>query len=76
MHEALDRMLPSRNLLSPADFKTPMHMPGQEYIGGLYEATAKSQNQMRPHRFASRRDAVRAFMSGEISIGTPVEIDE
>jgi len=74
--EALDRMLPSRNLLSPADFKTPMHMPGQEYIGGLFEATGAANPKHRVHRFASRRDAIRAFMSGELPIGTPVEIDE
>ena len=74
--EALDRMLPSKNLLSPADFKSPIHMPGQEYVGGLYQATAKPDSKKRPHRFLTKRDAVQAFLRGEISIDTPVEIDE
>lgn len=74
--EAIDRMLPSRNLLSPADFKTPVHMPGQEYIGGLYEATSPAKPKQRVHRFASRRDALRALAAGDIRVDTPIEIDE
>jgi hypothetical protein len=31
--EAYDRMLPSRSLISPADFKSPVHVPGQQYLG-------------------------------------------
>jgi DNA-directed RNA polymerase beta' subunit len=41
VREAYDRMLPSRSLLSPADFKTPVHAPVNEYLGGLYHATRK-----------------------------------
>lgn len=71
--EAIDRMLPSRNLLSPADFKTPAHMPSQEYTGGLYAATTGNSGR-RPHVFRSIKDMLAAFRRGEISITDPVEI--
>ena len=71
--EAIERMLPSKNLLSPADFKTPIHVAGQEYVAGLYAATSKPRKGKRPHRFMSKRDAIRAYMRGDITIDTPVE---
>ena len=73
--EAIDLMLPSRNLLSPADFKTPVHVPGQEYVGGLFSATSPPAKKRRPHQFMSVKDAIQAYMRGDISIDTPVEID-
>lgn len=73
--EAIERMLPSKNLISPADFKTPMHMPGQEYLGGLYDATSKSKKTRPGHRFLTAKDAVQAFLRGDASINTPVVID-
>jgi len=71
--EALDRMLPSRQLLSPSDFKSPVHAPSQEYVGGLYHATAsKSERPVRT--FASQKDAIAAYRRGEISIDDQVQI--
>lgn len=73
--EALERMLPSKNLLSPADFKTPVHAPGQEYVAGLhYLSTAKSER--RPHVFRSRREAVAAYERHEIDAADPITILE
>lgn len=74
--EALERMLPSRNLLSPADFKSPVHTPGQEYVGGLYAATTPPDAKKRPHRFASKKHALQAFLRGELPADAVVEIDE
>ena len=74
--EALERMLPSKNLLSPADFKTPVHMPGQEYVGGLFEATAKPNKKRPARRFQSRQDAIKAYLAGEIDVDTPVHVSE
>lgn len=73
--EAEEKMLPSRNLLSAADFKTPWHMPMNEYLGGLYAATAGASKR-RPHVFRSLHDAYAAFRRGEIDINDPVEIME
>ncbi len=70
--EALDRMLPSRQLLSPADFKTPVHAAGQEYLMGAYAAsTAKGGRQ---RTFADIASAVRAWKNGEIDVGDQVKI--
>lgn len=73
--EALERMLPSRNLLSPADFKTPVHVPGNEYGGGLYHAsTARSK---RPKRiFRNKADAIAAHARGDLDVDDPIQILE
>jgi len=73
--EALEVMLPSRQLLSPADFKTPVHMPIREYAGGLYAATT-TKSSRRPRVFRNADDVRRAWERGDISIGDPVEILE
>jgi DNA-directed RNA polymerase subunit beta len=71
--EALERMLPSRNLLSPADFKSPVHAPSQEYVGGLYAATG-TKSKRRPKTFRNIKDVLAAYRRGEIEINDPVEI--
>lgn len=74
--EAINLMMPSRNLLSPADFKSPVHQPSQEYIGGLFAATRKRQDKKRkrPHYFASEKDAIEAYRRGDISIDDVVKL--
>lgn len=76
--EAYERMLPSRSLLSPADFKSPVHAPGQEYLGGLYYATRQREEdkQRRPRVFRSVADAKKAHQRGEITADTPIQIME
>jgi hypothetical protein len=71
--EAYERMMPSSNLLSPADFKSPMHMPGQEYMGGLYHASS-AQSKRRTRVFRSAEDAEKAWKRGDIGISDPVQI--
>jgi DNA-directed RNA polymerase subunit beta' len=73
--EALDRMLPSRQLLSPADFKTPVHMPSQEYVGGLYRATA-GESKSAVRTFRNKSDAIKAYRRGDIGIDDRVKIME
>lgn len=75
VQEAIDRMLPSRSLISPSDFKTPVHGPSQEYVGGLYEATA-GKSKKRPRTFATKKDAKAAWQRGEIDVNDPVVILE
>jgi len=71
--EAIDKLLPSRNLLSVADFKA-QHMPSQEYVGGLYEASARVDTKNKPRVFATVADAIRAYRRGEIDVDRQVEI--
>ncbi len=74
-HEALEKMLPSRNLLSAATFKIH-YTPSQEYIGGLYESSARIDHDKPPMTFATVADAVRAHGQGRIGVGRRVEIHD
>lgn len=71
--EALEKMLPSKNLLAVSNFQV-QHTPGQEYVGGLYEATTRVDNVNKPLVFATEQDAVRAYQEGRIGIGRRVKI--
>lgn len=71
--EALDKMLPSRNLLSAASFKVN-YTPSQEYVGGLYESSARVDHNKPALTFATAADAVRAYHQGRIGVGRRVEI--
>lgn len=72
--EALERMLPSRQLLSPADFKTPNYTPHMEYLSGLYNATTKKNR--RTHHFRNKDDVRRAWLAGAIDTGDVVRVLE
>ncbi len=69
--EAIERMLPSRNLISIADMKSPMHMPSREFLGGLYEAST-AQKKGRPRVFRDGKAVLMAYLNGEIDAGDPV----
>lgn len=72
--EAREKLLPSHNLLSVAEF-APHYLPQQEYLGGLYHAsTARSDKPA--IRFASRMEALRAARNGTLDHGQEIEIDE
>jgi DNA-directed RNA polymerase beta subunit len=72
--EALDKMLPSRNLFSVADLTKAHYLPSQEYVGGLYEASARIEKDKPPMVFADKKAAIQAYRSGEIGVGRRVEI--
>jgi DNA-directed RNA polymerase beta' subunit len=75
--EALERLLPSRSLLSPADFKTPVHMPSQEYVAGLYHATSPDAASDRPPRvFKTKADLSRAYAAGQVDANDRVTVLE
>ena len=71
--QAVEKMLPSRNLISPADFKKAMHGPTQEYTGGLYAATA-FQNKKPVRKFNNIDDLRKAIADGRVHVNDPVEI--
>lgn len=72
--EAIELMMPSKNLLSPSDFKSPVHKPSQEYVGGLYAATSPPSKRQRSHYFATRKHAIEAYYRGDIDINATVEV--
>ena len=70
--DALEKMLPSKNLLSTKTFRAHQ-LPQNEYQGGLYHATAFVSN--KPERyFATKADAIKAYKSGEIGSDQKVVI--
>jgi len=73
--EAIERLLPSRNLFSVSDFKSVMHAPANEYVGGLYHAT-KGKSERKKKIFRTLADAKKAYERNEININDPVEILE
>lgn len=73
--EALDVMLPSRQLLSPADFKTPVHAPTQEYVAGSFAATSSLLANKRPARhFRSVADLRAAWRAGDVAVNDPAVV--
>lgn len=74
VEEARSLMMPSQNLISPSDFKSPLHTPGQDAIAGLYYASKKGKG--RPRTFATQEDVVRAYKAGEIDIDDQVIVLE
>jgi len=73
--EALDRLLPSKNLLSPADFKRPMHVPTQEYAEGLYRAS-RGESDRSVRIFRNIKDMIQAHKENRIRVDDKVHIME
>jgi len=73
--ESLERLLPSRNLLSPADFKSVLHTPSNEYVGGLWHAT-KRKSKKAKKIFRSVSDVRAAYEKGDLSLTDPVQVLE
>ena len=71
VNEALEKMLPSKNLLSPATLKAQM-LPNEEYAQGLFFATSPKKEPA--VQFRTKADMLRALNAGEIGYDTPVEI--
>ena len=75
VEEAYAKLLPSRNLFSMSDFKSVMHAPANEYVGGLYHATKNKSD--RPVKiFRSTADVKRAYARGEININDKIKVLE
>lgn len=72
--EATERMLPSKNLRSPADFAT-LWSPRQEFLEGLYRATTANKKGM-PRVFADVKDVLAAYHRGEIDAGDRVIVKD
>ena len=71
--EAIEKMLPSKNLFSTTDLRSPRYVPMMEMTLGLARLTAP-QSKARPRVFVTARDAIRAYRRGEIGANDPVSI--
>jgi DNA-directed RNA polymerase subunit beta len=73
--EALDKMLPSKNLFAAASFKAH-YTPVAELQSGLYVASNRINKKTPPRAYKTAKDAIAAYRRGEIEVDTPVHIVE
>jgi DNA-directed RNA polymerase subunit beta' len=73
--EAVDKMLPSKNLFAASTFKAH-YVPNKDYQTGLYIASSRINNKSKPRVFRNKQDAMQAYRRGEIEVDTPVHIVE
>jgi len=76
VRDAIDKMLPSRNLFSVARFKADNFVPSKEFAGGLYQASTARDASKPSRAFATVRDALRAYRRGELGVQDPIDIHE
>jgi DNA-directed RNA polymerase subunit beta' len=72
--EALERLLPSRNLVSPADMRTAVAVPEKEFAAGLYLASLPPDPKEPVRTYADHAAMVAAYQRREIGPRTPVRI--
>lgn len=73
VQEAIEKMLPSKNLFSTTDLKSPRYVPMMEMTLGLARLTAPA-SRAKPRVFVTARDAIRAYRRGEIGANDPVSV--
>lgn len=73
VQEAIEKMMPSKNLFSLTDLRKPRFVPNMEMTLGLAKLTAP-QSKAKPRIFLTARDAIRAYRRGEIGANDPVSV--
>jgi DNA-directed RNA polymerase subunit beta len=73
--EAIEKMLPSKNLFNVANFKAH-YVPNKDYQTGMYLASSRVDQRAKPRVFRNKSDAISAYSRGEINVDTPVHIVE
>lgn len=71
--QALETMLPSKNLFSLTDLKSVRYKPEKEQISGLWALT-RGKTKKPVKVFASKAEAIKAYRNGEIGPNDPIEI--
>lgn len=74
VQNAYDKMLPSKNLRSVAQFDIH-YAPRHEYQLGLYQASTK-KGDGKVHRFLTTKDAIDAYRKGLIGVGDEVVVGD
>lgn len=73
--QALEKMLPSKNLFSLTDMQSVRYKPEKEQVSGLWALT-RGKTRKPTRYFNSNAEAISAYRSGEIGPNDPVEIKE
>ena len=74
-NQAMEKMLPSKNLFSLTDLKSMRYKPEKEQISGLWALT-RGRTRKPTRYFNSKAEAVAAYRNGEIGPNDPIEIKE
>lgn len=70
--EVLEKMMPSKNLLSAKSF-SPVLIPSNESALGLYSLSTEDKHNT-PKKYQTEADVVKAYQRGELEAGDNVEI--
>jgi hypothetical protein len=73
--QALEKMLPSKNLFSLTDMKSVRYKPEKEQISGLWALT-RGRTKKPTRYFSSKAEAIAAYRNGEIGPNDPIDIKE
>lgn len=73
--EAVEKMLPSKNLFAAASFKAH-YVPQADFQTGVYLASSRIDRKAKPRIFRTKQEAIHAYRRGEIDVDTPVQIAE
>ena len=73
INDVLNKMLPSRNVLSSKNFKAPKFI-SNEFLLGLYLASSGKAKAKAAKVFETREDVIKAFNRGELNVDDTVEI--
>lgn len=73
--EAVEKMLPSKNLFAAASFKAH-YVPQADFQTGVYLASSRVDKKAKPRVYKSHQDAINAYRRGEIDVDSPVHIVE
>ena len=71
--EVIDKMLPSKSLISPKTFQ-PMFVPSNESALGLFQMSTEKSPSDTVHGFKTSKDVVNAFHQGRLHIGDKVKV--
>lgn len=71
--EVIEKMLPSKSLLSPKTFQ-PMFVPSNEAALGLFQMSTEKSPSGTVHSFKTGKDVVSAFHQGKLHIGDKVKV--
>jgi len=71
--EAMEKMLPSKNLFNVSEFKVHQ-LPSKDYVAGLYAASTARDDKNQVMYFDSPEAAIRAYKAGRIDLGRRVKI--
>jgi hypothetical protein len=73
VREAMEKMLPSRNILSATQFR-PQQFIKNEFLLGLHLASKGKPSKRGARAFRSKKDAILAFKRGEIGVNDTIKI--